>query len=746
MNRFSNCQDLVEYRKTHRNMFKISFRPLIFVLFFAAYSASASVQYVETMPSGRAPEITYWFWQSNTLANAHYLDDVRNMATNSPYTMAIMTERDNVDFYDYKTMHQPFAETVREAHQHSLKIGLQLWDYWTKLRFGSSSPNYHPLPLAQAEALVTEGEVVLDTAGHADFSVACLNARRNQPFHSELLKVFAFRKTGDGYYDAKTLTDITRAAETVRSDGPTISLSIKAPSRLAGYTAYIMCAHYCDFPDLFNDVMIDKYRETLQHYSDIPFDGTALDEFGSLMVTLHNHEPFRDRFYGRAFAAAFKGHTGIPLERALFDMRFAPEGRPEVRIRAINEYFDVFREGPLRTEQAFYKMSKQIFGPNTFAGIHDTFHNYMRTDDVWRVGFNWWSIPREYGQSDENWPMPQCMGLCVVHPEPITIDQLYSHDMNAFIRKAFRDAPFDGRVDYHGWNDHTNQWGIDLADTKRYAPIRNAELKIRLLNQFDPAAPRLSVLVVFGMPALINWFPDTSARSPWDINGKLGIEEKTMAIWRAGYPCALLPSDFIDNGQISFDAGHRPIVNGHRFDVMVFLDPQYLKETTLRFLEHYTQAGGKLMLEGTATRDFHGKDITERFQKIANRATILGFDPTRLPELGAQTNSLSDGAFLEDGSVIFSDYASWHNHRAKPFSVELSGHHFSGSYLGICALKTDGGGDIEKLACGAFTNLKRDGKTIFSLDQPADILIRRASQGDYNAIIVGSQTNHFNAF
>jgi hypothetical protein len=674
----------------------------IFIALLAVSSASAEVHYVKTMSPGRAPEITYWFWQSNTLANAHYLDDVWNMATNSPYTLTLMTERDNLDFYDYKTMHEPFAETVREAHKHGLKVGLQLWDYWGGTPRYHAGKHYHPLPLKQAEALVTEGEVVLDATGHADFSVTCVNARRNQPFHSEVLKVFAFRKTGDGYYDADTLTDITAAAKTVKTDGASIILAIHAPARLAGYTAYIMCAHYCDFPDLFNDVMINKYRETLEHYSDIPFDGTALDEFGNLMVTLHNHEPFRDRFYGRAFAVAFKKQTGMPLERALFDMRFAPEGKPEVRIRAINEYFD-----------------------------------------VWRVGFNWWSNPREYGQSDENWPMPQCMGLSIVHPEPITIDQLYSHSMDSFTQKAFRDAPFDGRIDYHGWNDRTNQWGIDLSKTTRYSPITDAELKIRLLNEFDPAGPKLSVLVVFGMPALIDWFPDESARSPWDINGDLGIEGKVMDIWRAGYPCALLPSDFIDNGQITFDAEHHPIVNGHRFDTMVFLDPQYAKESTLQFLERYTQAGGKLMLGGTASRDFYGSDITSRFQKIADAATVRGFDIAQLPQLGARTNSVPNGGFLEDGSVILSDYTSWHRHHEKPFSIELSGHRFSGSYLGVCALKTDTSGNVEKFACGGFTELNRDGQTIFSLEHPADIVIRRSDEGGYDTIIVGSQANHF---
>ncbi|HEV2455761.1 MAG TPA: hypothetical protein VGY98_15965, partial [Verrucomicrobiae bacterium] len=98
----------------------------------------------------------------------------------------------------------------------------------------------------------------------------------------------------------------------------------------------------------------------------------------------------------------------------------------------------------------------------------------------------------------------------------------------------------------------------------------------------------------------------------------------------------------------------------------------------------------------------------------------------------------------EDGSVIFSDYRSWHEHREKPFSMKLSGHEFSGSYLGVCALKVDSNGDVDKFACGGFMKLERDGKTIFSLDQPADIVVRRTAQSEYNAIIVGAATNHFN--
>lgn len=726
---------------------KINYLALIFAACAGLAPVSpafADVQYVDTMPPTQIPQIVYWFWHSNTLANAQYLNDIQSMATNSAYTLTFLTEREGADFYDYKKMHELFAETVREAHKHHLKVGLQLWNFWSsQYQTNSTGALRAPLSLDQAQALVTEGEVVLDVNGQADYSATARDARFLQPFHSEVLKVFAFRKTADGYYADGSLTDITALAKTVKSDASNVDLSIDASPKLAGYTAYVMVAYYYNFPDLFNNVAVDAYRNILEHYADIPFDGTALDEFGTMNLTRPKDGNFRERFYGRAFAAEFYKRTDVPLARALLDMRFAPEGKPQIRVRAINDYFDVLRDGPLRVERAFYKMSKEIFGPNTFAGVHDTYHNYMRTDDVWCVGFNWWTIPREYGQSDENWPQPQRMGLLVTHHGPVTFDMFYSRSLNSFLQKAFYDARFDGRIHYHAWNDDTGRWGINLADAEKYSAIRAAELKVRLLNHVVPVPPRLSVLVVFGMPALIDWFPDARARSAWDINAPLttNIENTAAAIWRAGYLCAMLPSDFIDNGQITFDPKGHPVINGHRFDCMVYLYPQYARETTLRFLDRFTKAGGKLMLEGTATRDFYGNDIAHRFENIAVRATVRGFNLAQLPELGAQTNALSDGAFMEDGSVVFTDYPSWRKNRAKPFSVNLNGHEFSGNFLGVCALKTNPSGDVEKFACGGFTELRRDGKVILSLEHPADVVITRTETGRYDAMVVASKDN-----
>ena len=127
--------------------------------------------------------------------------------------------------------------------------------------------------------------------------------------------------------------------------------------------------------------------------------------------------------------------------------------------------------------------------------------------------------------------------------------------------KVMAEARFGGRTHYHAWNDK-GKWGRDMGDPDVLTEINALEEKIRLLNHFDPAAPKLPLLVVFGMPAQLNWFPDAAARNVWDISS-IGAEKKAVAVWNAGYPCALVPSEMIDDGKLTVDSAGRPVLNGH---------------------------------------------------------------------------------------------------------------------------------------------------------------------------------------
>ena len=708
-----------------------------FVGLAAAALRADEVKYVSEIPPARHPQIVYWFWQKDTLDDGQYLRDVEHMAKDSPFTFAFLGDR-GAGFYDFHRMHDPFAKTVASAHAKNLKVGLQLYEFWAR-GYDRENPARGKLNPSQALAFVTEGEVRLDASGHADYSVTTTGARTVRPFHSEVLKVYAIQKTRDGFYAPGSLAELSGpAVKTVKASAASVTLAIDAPAGLAGRTAYILVAHYHQSPDLFNDLTTDAFRDALEHYQDIPFDGFALDEFGyARLRAMTPGYNFRERFYGKSFAAEFARRTGQPLERALFDMRFAPDGRPEVRARAINQYFDVMRDGPLRVETACYHLARKYFGTNTFAGIHNTYHNHLDNNEVWRTGLNWWTIPRDYGQSDENLSLPLRLGLLVAFKQPVTYDQYYDGTLNTYLKKTFAEARFGGRTHYHAWND-TNR--LNLAAAANLTALRSVEGKIRLLNQFDPAAPKLPLLVVFGMPAQLNWYPDSAHRSSADINNGLHIEEKANALWQAGFPCAVLPSDLIDNGQLTLDAENHPVINGHKFDALVYLYPQYAKPASLEFLERYVQRGGKLMLEGAAILDFSGNDIAARFKKLSAQATVCGFDVAKISQLGVATNTLPDGAYMEDGAVVLTDFNSWEKKLARPFRLKLAGHEFSGTYIGVCALKVDGGANLQKFACGNFRELRRDGRIICSLPSPADVFIARTTDNKITALVAG--TNH----
>ena len=584
--------------------------------------------------------------------------------------------------------------------------------------------------------MIADAEGALDAQGSGTVTAAD-KLRSMTPVKTELLQAWVFRKTGAGEYDAATLEDVTDQAKGSSQLLGTLSASFDLGPNYAGETVFVLSTNWYNAVDLFSDAFTQWVHNSIDQYKDVPLDGTGLDEFGYVRIPMTPTVPWRGHFAGSAFSAKFEQSKGVPLAQAIFETRYAPAGHPEVRIRAIDEYWDFFRKGPLDIENEFFDYSRKVFGDKNFAGIHNTFHNHLTNDEAWATGINWWTIPRQYGMSDEDLSLPLRMGLLVAHPGNIMYDQYYGKGIEPFAVKAMNDARFNARLHYHGYND-TGRWGVDLSTEPFLSKINPVERKIRLLNQFNPAAPELPLLVVFGMPSLLNWYPDESARNMFDVNGSLHIEEKVQAVWDAGYRCAVVPSDLIDNGSLKLDAMNRPVLNGHTFRAVIYLYPQYAKRSTLAFLDRYTEHGGALMLEGSATSDFDGKPAADAFEKIAARARVKEFSVDKIAQLGVQPSPLrGTGGELQDGSVILTDLHSLEANQPKAFSVKVSGHTFSGTYIGVFALKAAGNGSIEKLACGECGALQRDGHNVLALRNAADIVLTRNSGGSYDAVIVG---------
>lgn len=689
------------------------------------------------MPNSHNPELLYWFISQEETAPAEYTRQLDLLRSNGTFDFVFLTQRNNANFYDFAKMHPVFAAIVKQAHAQGMKVGLQLW---TRDR---------DIPADQLQGMVTETETTFDSAGHAHFTGVSRGVRMTatpdkaaqaghplyQPVSSEILRLFAFRKIGDAQYQPGTLVDVTSRAHIVSVHPGSIEATIDAPE-LAGDTLYAMTLHYSRFPDMFAPFITDSFIQAIKAYSDIGFDGAALDEFRYMTVGRMGNDPFRERFYTPRMAQYFQKQTGSQLERCLFEMRYAPAGDDVVRVRAINQYFDVLRQGPLHVEQAFHDATTTYMGPNAFHGIHNTWHNALESDEVWGTGINWWSIPRDYAQTDEVTPMTTRLGMAMARPKVVEYNQYYTKDLHRFLSETIDDARYNTRVHYHALHD-VQGWGLDIGRPEVLAGIARVEDKVRLLNEFDAPRPSVNVLFLFGYPALLNYDLAGGSRSEWDINANLRAEEKAVAAWNAGYRCVLAPTELIESGVIKVDDNGGMTYGGQRFQAVVMIGPEYSKEPTLAALERYVRGGGKLLLDGAATRDFSGNDVTARFAALAAKSVGTEFSVDAMDKLGAAKLALDGGATYTDGSVVLTDLDSLLNDQPKSFSVNLGGHQFSGSFEGLVALKAGADGTLEKVAGGHLQQLDRDGAVVLQLTQPADVALHRTAGGKLDGYIVG---------
>ena len=677
----------------------------------------------------RHPQLLYWFWDDATIKDGQYLKDIDKIAEKSPFDMLMITSRfaDGQGFWRTDRLKPHLKEAVRHAHEKGIKVVLQLWpmNRVRELEIGD-----YPIATKDAEALITEKEYTLDADGKASTQLLSTSADRNRIIHAELLKIWLFKKTSEGFYDPETLVEASPEwVESYTRDVFSVRVSINAPKRYAGYTACILTKSYYHYLDVLSPEHFNALKKMLDAYSDIPFDGAALDENGNMGIYSYgywknNDKYMEERTWCDEFENQLRGAGISDPVRLLFDMRYAPENHPEVRIKAINVYFDERMKGPVQVENRFRDHAKKRFGKDAFIGCHSTFHNTLHGVDVWTTGNDWWDLPREYGQTDEAQPMPDRMGIGISGTQPVMYNMYYNRDKEKMLDEAVKHAAFGVRQHYHAWND-VQGWGKDVRDDDFLEDVTPVERRIRLLNSFDPAPPRLSILVVYGFPYLLNWFPDANEKGRLGVRDIPGddMQQTANKIWEAGYPCASIPSTWLERGLVAVRKDGKVQIKDRVFDAVVFLYPQYSKPSVLSFLKELTGKNGRLMIAGDASMDFYGNDCSDLYRTIVRRA--LPFSIENIGQWGVSKNTVVNGTYLQDGSVVMSDYVSIKNKTNTEFKVKIGKNEYSGSYEGIFALKTDKNGDIEKMVCGNFKSLQKNGKTILELKTPADVFVSK---------------------
>ena len=319
------------------------------------------------------------------------------------------------------------------------------------------------------------------------------------------------------------------------------------------------------------------------------------------------------------------------------------------------------------------------------------------------------------------------MGVAMAYPVSAMYNMYYDWNGKRFQEKVFSDLCYGVRTHYHAFNDR--RWGKALEAPEAYELLNPVENTARLLNRFDPALPDIRLLVIFGQEAVQNWYPDESARGRYDVNDSLEILEKTEKLWDAGYLNALVSSDLVNNGSLTLDAQNRPVLNGHTFDAVVYLYPQYSKQPAMDFLERYAANGGKLLLEGDATHDFEGRDLSGWYARVRSAATVNGFNKNKIDFLGIQPNREEGTCHNEDGSVTYTDLRSLRSGEETQFELEVDGDTWSGTFIGLAAIEADGSIGLVRYAAAGGRELSRNGKRLFELEQATDLLIERNQDG-----------------
>jgi len=280
-------------------------------------------------------------------------------------------------------------------------------------------------------------------------------------------------------------------------------------------------------------------------------------------------------------------------------------------------------------------------------------------------------------------------------------------------------------------------WGVSIDDPTALIKINTVENAARLLNRFNPQFPDVRLLVVYGMEALYNWYPNASERGLYDVNDHLEMERKSVDLWKSGYLHAAIPTDAIEDGRVSLNASGKPVLNGYVFDAVLFIGPRYSKETTVKFFQEYVARGGKLMLDGPADFDYNGKNITNTWKKIAAKAVSTTYSIDNTAKLGVSKNELTDGVSNGPGTYTFTSIESLQNNQPATFSFRYLGNTFSGTYKGLAAIQIDQKGNLQKLAATAFTSFKKNNKEILHMSREADVFIS-AEDGIIHATVADS--------
>ena len=636
------------------------------------------------------PNILLWNFESYSLEKKRYLQELDFIKENTLVDYVAISPRNGVHLQNLQQCHGILKEITEYAHKIGLKIILHLVAHEGFYNAIFTTGNHPAIDQAQifpianpqnAQAITRDIELITDENGFAEFYHQAIWGRKKiMPIYSEILKAYSFDKTAEGFYKADSLHDVTSAVRITDARTNAMKFEINLGKENKAKNVFVLLAQYYNHTAVSDEWA--NFKNLIDSYADIPLDGVQLDEYGYIVLNTNSifegkEPPFRGRLYSKGMNSYYKNNLNTDLSRLLFDMRYAPENSDKIRIKAINTYFETLRIFPLEIEKKVYNYAKEIFGENAYVGCHNTFHNDLESDEIWKTACNWWDIPRELGHTDENICYPVRWGIMLACNNPITLDMYYSKNFNLHYDHIIESAPFNCREYHHAFDDF--YWGSSFTEPEFLKNINYLDKTIATLNDFQSVYPKMDLLIIFGAAAQNNWYPDYSARNIWDIDGTLHIQEKCEQIWCAGYRCALVPDYAVEDNRITLK-GNKIYFGGYEFSHCLFLYPKYAKKETYEFLNNADKNGVKIAVTGKNTVDFNGNPAQ------LNAPVFDEFNLSILEEIGCNKSAIEGGCIYSDGSFSLVSHSLLNNVPTE-FDFELNGRRIHGNHTGLLAFR-----------------------------------------------------------